>query len=97
MSFFEKIWAILLEFGPLCLDLGHFAQIWAILPEFGLFGRIWVRIGPKGDEALRVRRGGWMYGHMYIWTDFPSVLQDFVPFGAAAQKEGEGGENSPYV
>ena len=24
---------------------------------FGLFGRIWVRIGPKGDEALRMGGG----------------------------------------
>ena len=31
---------------------------------FGLFGRIWVRIGPKGDEALRMGRGG-----MDVWTD----------------------------
>ena len=25
LGFSGKIWAILLEFGPLCLDLGHFA------------------------------------------------------------------------
>ena len=50
--------AILLEIGPICLDLGHFAQIWAILLRFGLFSRILVRIGPKGDEALRMGQGG---------------------------------------
>ena len=43
------IWAILLEFRLFCMDLGHFAKIWAILLGFG---RIWVRISPKGDEAL---------------------------------------------
>ena len=53
---------------------------------FGLFGRIWVRIGPKGDKALRMGRGR---GQTYILTDvrtdrFPCVLQDFVPFEAAA-------------
>ena len=75
--------AILLEIGPICLDLGHFAQIWAILLGFCLFCRIWVRIGPKGDEALRMR---WGKGRTYGWTDFLCVLQDFVPFGTAAQK-----------
>ena len=29
-----------------------------VLLGFGLFGRIWVRIGPKGDEALRMGQGG---------------------------------------
>ena len=57
---------------------------------FGLFGRIWVRIGPKGDEALRMGRGGRTYGRTDVRTDgrtdSPCVLQDFVPFGAAAQK-----------
>ena len=55
-----KIWAILLGFRPLCLELGHFAQIWAILPGFGLFGRIRVRIGLKGDKALRIGGNVWM-------------------------------------
>ena len=53
----------------------------------GLFGRIRVRIGPKGDEALRIGQGetdGWMEGWMYGRTDSPCVLQDFVPFGSAA-------------
>ena len=49
LVFFGQIWAILLGSGPLCLNLGHFAYIWAILLGFG---RIWVRISPKGDEAL---------------------------------------------
>ena len=75
------IWAILLEFRPFCLDLGHFAKIWAILLGFG---RIWVRISPKGDEALRMGLGGDV--RTYVRTDSPCVLEDFVPFGAAAQK-----------
>ena len=58
LGFSGQISAILLEIGPICLDLGHFAEIWAILLGFGLLGRIWVRIGPKGDEALRIGRGG---------------------------------------
>ena len=69
MDFKLEIWAILLGFKPLCLDLGHLAYIWAILLGFGLFGRIWVSIGPKGDEALRM---GWGYVQMDGWTDrFP--------------------------
>ena len=55
-------------FGPLYLDLGHFAYIWATLLGFGLFGTIWVRIGPKGDEALRMRQGG-MDGHTDVHID----------------------------
>ena len=57
-----------------------------MLLGFGLFGKIWVRKGPKGKEALRMGRGG----RTYIRTDrrmggqIPRVLQDFVPFGAAA-------------
>ena len=86
LEFSGQIRAILLDFGPLCLDLGHFAQIWAILLGFGLFSRIWVRIGPKGDKALRMGQGGGTYGRTYGRTDSPCVLQDFVPFGAAAQK-----------
>ena len=53
-----------------------------------LFDRIWVRIGPKGDEALRMGWGGQTDGRMGGRTDgrtdSPCVLQDFVPFGAAA-------------
>ena len=33
------------------------SQIWTILLGFGLFGRIWVRIGPKEDEALWMGQG----------------------------------------
>ena len=36
---------------------------------FGLFGRIWVRIGAKGDKTLRMGQGGWMYGRTAICTD----------------------------
>ena len=53
-------------------------------------------MGPKGDEALRMGQGGdgrtdgRTYGRTYVRTygrtDSPCVLQDFVPFGAAAQK-----------
>ena len=52
-----QIWTILLGFGPLYLDLGHFAYIWAILLGFKLFGR---RQSPE-DGA-----GG---GRTYIRTD----------------------------
>ena len=71
--------------GVFRLDLGHFAWIWAIMLGFGLFGRIWVQIGPKRDEALRMGQGGrngWTDGR----TDSPCVPQDFVAFGSAAQK-----------
>ena len=50
---------------------------------FGLFGRIWVRIGPKEDKALKMGRGGTDV-RTDGRTDSPCVLQDFVPFGAAA-------------
>ena len=35
---------------------------------FGLFGRIWARIGPKGDKALRMGQGG-TDGRTYVRTD----------------------------
>ena len=44
--------------GGFWLDLCHFAWIWAIMLGFGLFGRIWVRIGAKGDKTLRMGQGG---------------------------------------
>ena len=58
--------------------------------EFVLFGRVWDRIGPKGDEALRMGWGGDGHteghtdGRTDGRTDSPCVLQDF---GAAPQKE----------
>ena len=89
LGFSGQIWAILLGIGPLCLDLGHFAWISAILIGFELFGRIRVRIGPEEDKALRKwgwGRGGRTDGRADGRTDSPCVLQDFVLFGAAAQK-----------
>ena len=82
----DQIWAILLGFGPLCLDPDHFAQIWAIFLGFGLFGRIWVRIDSKGDKALRLDWGmnGQRDVHTEGQTDSPCDLQDFVHFGALA-------------
>ena len=50
--------------GVFWLDLDRYAWIRAIMLGFGLFGRIWVRIGPKGDKALRTGQKGidvWMY------------------------------------
>ena len=54
--------------GSFCLDLGHFAWIWASLHIFGLLGRIWVRMGPTGDEALKME---WVGGdrHTYTYMD----------------------------
>merc|ERR1712074_18915 len=83
------------RFGLFFLDMGHCAWIWAILLRFGLFGRIWGRIGPQGDKALRMGRGeGCTYVHTYVRTDgrtdFPCVLQAFVPFRATAQKTRKG-------
>ena len=83
----SQIWPILPGLGPFCLDLAHFDWILAILLGFGPYS---LDLGPKGDKALRVGQGG-----MDIWTDVqtdggtdsPCVLQDFVPFGAAAQKK----------
>ena len=45
-----------------------------------------VRIDPKGDEALRMGQGGWIYAQTYIQVDrqILRVLSDFVFFGAAA-------------
>ena len=63
--------------------------------RFGLFGRIWVRIGPKRDKALRMGQGGTngqTDRRTDRRTDSPCVLQDFIPFGAAAQKKREWAE-----
>ena len=65
----------MLEFGPFCLDLGHIAWIWAILQNLGLNR-------PQRRQSPEDGPGGGTDGQ----TDSPSVLQDFVPFRAAAQK-----------
>ena len=60
---------------------GLIAWIWAI----------WQKLGQNRPQrrALRMGRGEWMgictYRQMYGQTDSLCVLQDFVPFGAAAQ------------
>ena len=77
------IWAIMLEFGPFCLDLGPMSWIWSILQNLGLNRpqrRRSPEDGPGGDVRTDVRTDGRTYGR----TDSPCVLQDFVPFGAAA-------------
>ena len=53
---------------------GHFAWILAIMLGFGLLGRIWVRLGLKADETLRMGPGdkwtnGWMDRQMDRWTE----------------------------
>ena len=63
----------MLGFGPFCLDMGHIAWIWAIWYDLGQ-NRPLRRQSPEGEA------GGRMDGR----TDFPCVLQDLVPFGAAA-------------
>ena len=75
MAHFAWSWALLPGFGPFWLDLGHFAWIWAI--QFAFWPQR--RQSPEG--------GGGTDGRTYGRTDSPCVLQDFVPFGAAAQKE----------
>ena len=35
LGHFAWIWAIMLGFGPFCLDLGHIAWIWAIWQNLG--------------------------------------------------------------
>ena len=81
--FSSQIWPILPGLGPFCLELAHFGWILAILLGFGPYS---LDLGPQGDEALRVGRGGRTYVRTDGRTDPPCVLQDFVPFGAAAQK-----------
>ena len=92
LGHFAWIWAIMLGFGPFCLDLGHIAWIWAIWqnlgqnrpqrrrsPEDGVGGTNG-RTDERTDGQMDVRTDGWTDGR----TDSPCVLQDFVPFGAAA-------------
>ena len=80
LRFSSQIWPISPGFGPFWLDLGHFAWIWAI--QFGF--------GPQRRRSPEDGEGGWMHGPTDVWmdgqTDSPCVLQDFVSFGAAAQK-----------
>ena len=81
----------MLGFGPFCLDLGHIAWIWAIWQNLGQNGPQ-RRRSPEGGAGEGGRTNGWMdgrtdgrtYGRTYGRTDSPCVLQDFVPFGAAA-------------
>ena len=80
--FSSQVRPILPGLRPFCLDLANFGRIWTILLRFGPYS---LDLGPKGDEALRMELGG-TYGRTYGRTDSPCVLQDFVPFGAAAQK-----------
>ena len=86
--FSSQIRPILPGLRPFCLDLANFGRIWTILLGFGPYS---LDLGPKGDEA-EGRAGGWgrtdvrTYGWTDGQTDSPCVLQDFVPFGAAAQK-----------
>ena len=42
--FYGQTRAILVGFGPFCLN-------WAILLGYGLFDRFWVRIGPEGENG----------------------------------------------
>ena len=69
----------MLECGAFCLDLGHIAWIWAIWQNLG-------QNRPQRGQSPEDGVGG-MYGCMDGQTDSPCVLQDFVPFGAAAQKD----------
>ena len=41
----------------------------------------------RTDVCTYVHTDGWTDRQTDGWTDFPCVLQDIVPFGAAAQKE----------
>ena len=85
--FSSQIRPILPGFRPFCLDLANFGRIWTILLGFGPYS---LDLGPKGDEAEGGAGGD---GRTDVRTDgrtdSPCVLQDFVPFGAAAQKERE--------
>ena len=76
LGFSGKIWAILLEFRTFWLDLGHIAWIWAI----------WQNLGQNRPQRRRSPEDGAGGGiWMDRWTDrFPCVLQDLVPFKAAA-------------
>ena len=80
------IWAIMLGFGPFCLDLGHIAWIWAFWQNLGQ-NRLQSRRSPEdGAGGTYGRTDVRTYRRTDGWTDSPCVLQDFVPFGATAQK-----------
>ena len=83
--FSSQIRPILPGLRPFCLDLANFGRIWTILLGFGPYS---LDLGPKRDKAEGGARGGdgRTDGRTYGRTDSPCVLQDFVPFGAAAQK-----------
>ena len=55
LGFSGKIWAILLEFGPFYLDLGHFAWIWAILLRFGPYCLDLGYLAEFGSEMMDLR------------------------------------------
>ena len=81
LGHFAWIWAIMLEFGPFCLDLGYIAWIWAISQNLG-------HNKPQRRQSPEDVVGG-TNRPMGEYTDrqtdrFSCVLQDFVPFGAAA-------------
>merc|ERR1712208_31978 len=86
--FSSQIRPILPGLRPFCRDFANFGQIWTILLGFGPYS---LDLGPKGDKAEGGAGGGRTYGRTDVRTDgrtdSPCVLQDFVPFGAAAQKE----------
>ena len=74
----DKIWGSPDKFEPFCLDLGHIAWILAIWQNLG-------QNRPQRRQNPEDRAGG-TYIRTDGWTDSPCVLQDFIPFGAAAQK-----------
>ena len=87
LGHFSWIWAIILGFGPFCLDFGHIGGIWAIWQNLGQ-NRPQRRQSPEfGVRGTNGRMDGQM---IYGRTDSSCVLQDFVPFGVAAQKRGQG-------
>ena len=76
----------MLGFGSFCLNLGHIAWIWAIWQNMGQNRpqrRQSPEDGPGGTDGRTYIRTD---GRTDRRTDSPCVLQDFVPFGAAAQK-----------
>ena len=82
LGFSSQIQAMILGFGPFCFDLGHIAWIWAIEQNLGQ-NRPQRRRNEDGARGIDIRTDV-MYGR----TDgqISHVLQEFVPFGAAAQK-----------